>query len=57
MAETLLNLCERHLMEMIMMVLDRRKKLVQNWVVSVEDWIQAMKLQPIKVGHKLYFCP
>ena len=49
--KTLEYLCESCLVRMLIATLDDRKKKIKTWIVSIEDWIEQLDIEDIKVNY------
>ena len=49
--KTLEYLCESCLVRMLIATLEDRKKKIKTWIVSIEDWIEQLDIEDIKVNY------
>ena len=49
--KTLEYLCESCLVRMLIATLDDRKKKIKTWIVSIEEWIEQLDIEDIKVNY------
>ena len=49
--KTLEYLCESCLVRLLIATLEDRKKKIKTWIVSIEEWIEQLDIEDIKVNH------
>ena len=47
--KSLQNLCETCLVQLLIKILESRKKKITKWIVSIDEWIAQLNIQDIKV--------
>ena len=47
--KTLEYLCESCLIRLLIATLEDRKKKIKTWIVSIEEWIEQLDIEDIKV--------
>ena len=48
---TLEYLCESCLVRLLIATLEDRKKKIKTWIVSIEEWIEQLDIEDIKVNY------
>ena len=49
--KTLEYLCESCLVRLLIATLEDRKKKIKTWIVSIEEWIEQLDIEDIKVNY------
>ena len=49
--KTLEYLCESCLVRLLIATLEDRKKKIKTWIVSIEEWIEQLDIDDIKVNY------
>ena len=49
--KTLEYLCESCLIRLLIATLEDRKKKIKTWIVSIEDWMEQLDIEDIKVNY------
>ena len=49
--KTLEYLCESCLVRLLIATLEDRKKKIKTWIVSIEEWIEQLHIEDIKVNY------
>ena len=49
--KTLEYLCESCLVRVLIATLEDRKKKIKTWIVSIEEWIEQLHIEDIKVNY------
>ena len=49
--KTLEYLCESCLIRLLIATLEDRKKKIKTWIVSIEEWIEQLDIEDIKVNY------